>query len=57
MKTMTLNLPVREMDYLTNASKAAGMSKTALMKRALRLYLLVDEKQRQGFQLRIGDVK
>ncbi len=54
MKTMTLNLPDREMDYLTTASRAADMSKTAFMKRALRLYALVEARQADGYRLRIG---
>lgn len=53
MKTMTLNLPPREMDYLTSASKAAGLSKTAFVKRALKLYVLVYARQCAGYQLRM----
>lgn len=37
-KTMTLNLSVREMDALEKMAKDQDMSKTAVMRQALRVY-------------------
>lgn len=38
MKTMTLNLGDKEMAVLEDLASDAGMSKTAVMRQALRLY-------------------
>ena len=46
--TMTLNLSVKEMDALTEMAKAKDMSKTAVMRQALRIYQLVDIKMMEG---------
>lgn len=39
--TMTLNMPPREMKVLEDLAEKQGLSKTALMRQALRLYQMV----------------
>lgn len=46
--TMTLNLSAKEMDVLTDMAKAKDMSKTAVLRQALRMYQLVDTKMMEG---------
>lgn len=46
--TMTLNLKEREMAALTALSEHHGMSKTAVMRQALRLYQEVHERLKAG---------
>ncbi|UWU25440.1 ribbon-helix-helix protein, CopG family (plasmid) [Rhizobium sp. CB3060] len=47
-KTMTLNLTETEMDALETLCDEKGISKTALIRMALRLYKSVDERLTQG---------
>jgi hypothetical protein len=47
-KTMTLNLTEREMAALESLSTNKGMSKTAVMRQALRLYELVEHRIAKG---------
>lgn len=54
MKTMTLNLTEKEMDVLKQMAEAKGMSKTALLRQALRLYQLVDKEMEKGGSLRFS---
>ena len=49
MKTMTLNLSEAEMAVLDALAKRKGMSKTAVLRQALRLYVLIDEKRERGW--------
>lgn len=44
-KTMTLNLNDEERAVLTKLAKEKGISKTAVMRQALRLYQLVVSKK------------
>lgn len=47
-ETMTLNLSPREMAVLNDLSAAQDLSKTAVMRQALRLYQLVHERLKAG---------
>lgn len=47
-KTMTLNLSGREMETLDRLAERKGMSKTALLRQALRLYQSLEERFEQG---------
>lgn len=47
-KTMTLNLSGREMDVLDRLADERGLSKTALVRQALRLYQSVTERLDKG---------
>jgi predicted transcriptional regulator len=46
--TMTLNMPEREMLALERIAEHHQMSKTAVMRQALRLYQLIDVRLRAG---------
>jgi hypothetical protein len=48
---MTLNLTDPEMEVLEDLSAKKDMSKTALIRQALRLYQLVDLRVRDGQKL------
>jgi hypothetical protein len=56
-KTMTLNLTAREMEVLEELSARKEMTKTAVMKHALRLYQMVDAKLAEGAKLFLEDEK
>lgn len=47
-ETMTLNMPAREMRALEALAEHHGMSKTAVMRQALRVYQLIDFRMRAG---------
>ncbi|MFC5757801.1 ribbon-helix-helix protein, CopG family [Rhizobium sp. GCM10022189] len=47
-RTMTLNLTDAEMDALEALCEEKGLSKTALVRQALRLYKSVDERLGRG---------
>lgn len=47
-ETMTLNMPAREMRALEALAEHHGMSKTGVMRQALRLYQLVHIRLRDG---------
>ena len=47
-RTMTLNLTPREMDVLEELAKKKELNKTAVLRQALRLYQVVDEKLSRG---------
>ena len=50
-KTMTLNLTETEMGVLEELSAKKDLSKTAVLRQALRLYQLVDVRLSQGGKL------
>lgn len=50
-KTMTLNLSGREMAILGQIADRKGISKTALMRQALRLYQSIEERLENGDKL------
>jgi hypothetical protein len=56
-KTMTLNLTGREMEALEELAAKKEMSKTAILRHALRLYQLVDFKLAKGGKLFLEDSK
>ena len=47
-RTMTLNLSEREMAVVEQMAKDADLSKTALIRSAIRLYQLVTERIKAG---------
>ena len=47
-RTMTLNLSDREMVVLEQLCERKGLSKTALLRQALRLYQSVDDRLERG---------
>jgi predicted transcriptional regulator len=51
MSTLTLNLPQREADVLEELAAEQAMSKTAVMRQALRLYQMVHVRAKEGEQL------
>ncbi len=56
-RTMTLNLTKKEMTVLEQLSANKGLSKTQLVKQALRLYQSVVERLDRGDKLFIEDDK
>ena len=54
-KTMTLNLTEAEMEALEKLSQQKDLSKTAVLRQALRLYQLVDNRMAQGEPLYFED--
>ncbi len=50
-KTMTLNLTETEMTVLEQLCSAKDLSKTALLRQALRLYQMLECKTREGQKL------
>ena len=50
-KTMTINLSDIEMEALEELCKRKDLSKTAIMRQALRLYQLVDDRLAGGERL------
>ena len=51
MATMTLNLSDREMAVLTQISVDKGLTKTATVKQAIRLYQMIDVRLQAGERL------
>lgn len=47
-KTMTLNLTETEMEALDRLSMMKDLTKTAVMRQALRLYQMIDQRARRG---------
>ena len=56
-RTMTLNLTEREMVALEALSAKKDMTKTAVIRQAIRLYQLLDAKQAKGERLVWEDEK
>ena len=54
-RTMTLNLTDAEMDALEALATQKDLNKTAVIRQALRLYQLVDQRTREGKKLFIED--
>ncbi len=54
-RTMTLNLSDTEMELLDTLSAEKDMSKTAVIRHALRLYQLVDARLARGEKLFVED--
>lgn len=50
-RTMTLNLTDAEMNVLEQLSERKEMSKTAVLRQALRLYQMLDTRLAQGEKL------
>lgn len=55
-KTMTLNLTDAEMAVLEQLSAEKDMSKTAILRQALRLYQVINERLRTGDKLFFEDI-
>jgi len=53
--TMTLNLTPREMEVVEELAAKHDLSKTAVVRQALRLYQLVDHELARGGRLHFGD--
>ena len=56
-RTMTLNLTVAEMDVLEELSAKKELSKTALLRQALRIYQLIEVRLENGAKLFFEDEK
>jgi predicted transcriptional regulator len=54
-RTMTLNLTDDEMNALDALSSRYDMSKTAIIRKALRMYQLIDTRLRRGEKLFMED--
>jgi predicted transcriptional regulator len=54
-KTMTLNLTETEMDVLEELARKKDLSKTAVIRQALRLFQTVDRRLEQGDKLIFED--
>jgi len=54
-RTMTLNLTSAEMEALEGFARRKDLSKTAVIRQALRLYQLVDTRVAQGEKLFFED--
>lgn len=54
-KTMTLNLTDAEMAMLEKLSERKDLSKTAILRQALKLYQLIDLRVSEGGKLFIED--
>ena len=56
-RTMTLNLSDAEMDILEVLSRTKGVSKTAVLRQALRLYQSVQRRLERGERLFFEDAE
>ncbi|MCY4613179.1 MAG: transcriptional regulator [Nitrospira sp.] len=56
-KTMTLNLTEAEMQVLGSLSEKKDLSKTALLRQALRMYQLIEARLENGEKLFFEDEK
>jgi predicted transcriptional regulator len=54
-KTMTLNLTDQEMEVLEELAQKKDISKTAVIRQALRLYQLIDVRIAEGEKLYFED--
>jgi|SRR5579871_6268054 len=54
-KTMTLNLTPAEMEALDELAQKKDLSKTAVIRQALRLYLMVEDRISRGEKLFFED--
>jgi hypothetical protein len=53
--TMTLNLSRREMDVVERLAEISDLSKTQVLRQALRLYQMVQVAASRGEHIRIGE--
>jgi hypothetical protein len=56
-KTMTLNITDEEMNVLEDLARRKDLSKTGVIRQALRLYQMVDLRLRDGEKLIFEDEK
>lgn len=56
-RTMTLNLTQAEMDVLEELASRKELTKSAILRQALRLYQLVEQRTAQGEKLILEDEK
>ena len=56
-KTMTFNLTEAEMDVLEALSEKRNLSKTALLRQALRMYQVIEGRLKNGDKLFFEDEK
>ena len=56
-KTMTFNLTEAEMDVLEALSEKRDLSKTALLRQALRMYQVIEGRLKNGEKLFFEDEK
>ncbi len=56
-KTMTLNLTAAEMEALDELAQRKELSKTAVIRQALRLYTLIESRTAKGEKLVLEDEK
>jgi len=54
-RTMTLNLTDEEMNVLDALSSRYDMSKTAIIRKALRMYQVIDDRLQRGEKLFLED--
>jgi len=54
-RTMTLNLSDAEMDALEQLAEKKDLNKTVVIRQALRLYQMADQRLREGKKLFIED--
>lgn len=54
-RTMTLNLSSEEMEAVETIARRKDVTKTAIIKQAIRLYLLVDTRLGDGDKLFVED--
>lgn len=54
-KTMTLNLSEEEMESLERLAERNDMTKTAVIKKAIRIYLILEKRLQKGEHLFVED--
>ncbi|MDA3810499.1 MAG: hypothetical protein PF518_09255 [Spirochaetaceae bacterium] len=54
-KTMTLNLSEEEMESLEQLVVRSDMTKTAVIKKALRIYLILEKRLQNGEHIYVED--
>ncbi len=54
-KTMTLNLSGEEMESLEQLAERNDMTKTAVLKKAIRIYLILEKRLQKGEHLFVED--
>jgi predicted transcriptional regulator len=54
-KTMTLNLSEEEMSSLEQLALRNDMSKTAVIKKAIRIYLVLEKRMQKGEHIFVED--
>ena len=54
-KTMTLNLSEEEMKSLEELALRNDMSKTAVLKKAIRIYLILEKRMQKGEHIYVED--